>query len=170
MMKPDDPKVKELEALRVAADEAWAAVERQMYAIGYRVGWDAGWRAAQEATTKSLSAQISELEALVRASIPKQAPARPDADFPRLRALLTAADEKRATGALADTLRVISSNPGHRGVELLKIMEASGSPVGERTLRTHLHRLKRAGHIRPINGRWYASGDAPAIAEQGGVP
>jgi hypothetical protein len=67
--------------------------------------------------------------------------------------------ETRDPTANALVLIYITENPGQRGVE---IATAFVGRLPERTVRTALHRLKGAGKIRNVDGRWYTPEATPA--------
>jgi hypothetical protein len=73
--------------------------------------------------------------------------------------------EKRVAGealgnkksAEARVLDAIVLVPGQRGAEVVSLLEATGEPIKERTVRTALFRLKKSGSIGQIDGRWFPS-------------
>ena len=83
--------------------------------------------------------------------------------------------QPRAKSGQAHVLQMIREKPGHRGVDLVQLLEAAGTPVNERTLRTALIRLRQRGAIHQVQDRWYADlslGDMAknADADQMGLP
>jgi hypothetical protein len=56
----------------------------------------------------------------------------------------------------------VYENSGRRGVEIADNFAKTVWRLPERTVRTALHRLKLAGKIRNVDGRWYSTESAPA--------
>lgn len=63
---------------------------------------------------------------------------------------------KRAErGTMSLVLDAITKQPGLRGVELHRWLEARGTPVEERTVRTNLRRLRQDRLVMQRDKRWY---------------
>jgi hypothetical protein len=60
----------------------------------------------------------------------------------------------------------IHENPGKRGVEIANNFEKHIFRLPERTVRTALHRLKKAGKIVVVDGFWYEPDAAPESRRQ----
>jgi hypothetical protein len=132
----------------VAKTKLLTNMVHEIEAAAYRRGFNDGVRAALKAvkglrprqpiadTNGSGLEQTAPLE-----SVAPVAPPQPT------RQLRENSDQMRV-------LKAIQTNPGMRGVEILRALEAVGTPVHERTLRTALARLK-LNHIEQREERWY---------------
>jgi len=60
-----------------------------------------------------------------------------------------------ATKAIALVRETITTKPGLKGVEVFKTLEAQGTPVLERTIRSCLRRLRDSKVIWQRKGKWY---------------
>jgi hypothetical protein len=135
----------------------WVAVTRskllkdvvsEIEAEAYRRGFNDGLRAAVSAV-KGLRPDAHKADAIESISATTNgAGAVQDTPFPNKPNLRENSDQMRV-------LKAIRSNPGMRGVEILRALESAGTPVHERTLRTSLGRLKRNKFIEQREERWY---------------
>jgi hypothetical protein len=60
----------------------------------------------------------------------------------------------RANSDQMRVLKAIRATPGMRGVEIVRALEATGSPIHERTVRTALSRLNDR-YIEQRDDKWY---------------
>ena len=120
-----------LDEARASLQRAIADLEKSAFHFGYDHGFNAGWDAA----VRRFSAMTAE---------------KPDPAVPSLGDMDTSAKDV--------ILRIVQTNPGLRGTEIVAASGVLGAPINERTTRTALHRLKLAGIIRNDDGRWYAVG------------
>lgn len=67
--------------------------------------------------------------------------------------------QRKARGRRAQApklvVSVLEQSPGLRGVDIVKKIQEQGTAVHERTIRTALRRLKKAGVIAQREGKWY---------------
>ncbi len=127
--------------------KALANMVSEIKAAAYQRGFDDGLRAALKAVKglrpehqKSAGANGSQPQPVL--------PVQPQAT----RQLRENSDQMRV-------LQTIRAKPGLRGIEILKSLEAAGTPVHERTLRTALARLKEH-FIEQREERWYEKQEA----------
>jgi hypothetical protein len=121
-----------------------SAIEADAYRRGFNDGLRAAMRAVKglRPTAQHADADAGGAEPLEQPDpVPSEAPPKPP------RQLRENSDQMRV-------LKAIQSSPGMRGVEILRTLEAAGTPVHERTLRTALARLKGT-FIEQREERWY---------------
>lgn len=118
-------------------------------AEAYRRGFNDGLRAAVSAV-KGLRPDAHKAEATETVS-----PSGNGADINQHNTPFANKPNLRENSDQMRVLKAIRSNPGMRGVEILRALEGAGTPVHERTLRTSLGRLKRNKFIEQREERWY---------------
>lgn len=112
----------------------------------------------QEAYARGYAAAIAAVTAAAAAAAPK-APESPAIESPpsngagAVTATLTRGRGRPST-AIASVREAIFEKPGMKGVELVRYLEQRGTPVGERTVRSCLRRLK-GQDARQRRHRWY---------------
>jgi hypothetical protein len=157
----DQRKAKDAEAAENARKQLFAALAAYEEAIREQasfLGWDQGFSVGWKAATKYFQEEAEKArEAMKSAPLAAQRTASLSAHnlF-----LPFGVDDGVApsSGARVIVERYIKANPGLRGVDIAKALSSS---LPERTVRTALHRLKVAGRIKTVDGRWYAGEAAP---------
>lgn len=162
LMRPSDPPERtdskgEKEALdavhqaRETLEKARAGHIQAVFDYGYEVGWNVGFDRGWDAAFESMQRQEASLRAIVKAERPPEPP--------RSVPLPTLAPPKHLTAAELVAV-FISQFPGARGVDIANhFAENPSASIPERTIRTALHRLKKAGSITIEEGRWYPAHD-----------
>ena len=91
------------------------------------------------------------------AALQASAPPAPSGVVISLSGKVPIVDRKRGRPAKAvDLVRdMISSSPGMKGADIARSLDAKGTPVLERTVRSCLRRLRQAKAITQRNGKWY---------------
>jgi hypothetical protein len=136
----------------VAKTKLLTNMVHEIEAAAYRRGFNDGVRASLKAV-KRLRPDVqaggsngSDLNRVVSASA--AIPATSTVSAQPVRQLRENSDQMRV-------LKAIQASPGMRGVEILRALEAAGTTVHERTLRTALARLKYHHFIEQREERWY---------------
>lgn len=133
---------------RRAAIEAINSLEEAALRRGFDAGFLAGWEAGQK-RIREMMAEAAPQAAMTAAVEAKGPPALPEGPtVPTVRAADVVSD-------------IIRSNPGIRGVDIVKAAEDAGHPTLERTVRTALYRMKRDGQIKNLDGKWFAADAVP---------
>jgi hypothetical protein len=112
--------------------------------------------------------------AALQAKAPEMAPINPIADKGGNGANVDSVALQRQRGrpekAISLVKNEIFAEPGLRGVDIVRSLEKKGTPVGDRTVRSALRRLKGAKIAWQRNGKWYSkSKDRPDENEIGEV-
>ncbi|MGJ0533546.1 hypothetical protein [Methylocystis sp.] len=134
----------------------------EAHTIGWEEGFLAGWGGAMKHFQDE--AQKKAREAAMGAK-PPQPPENRGHLYSRLHDLLadSGGTSTARPPAIITVQRFIRRNPGLRGVEIAAALAKS---FPERTVRTALHRLKTAGHIRIEEGRWHPVTPTPPNSSQ----
>jgi hypothetical protein len=119
-----------------------ATAENAVFNMGFEQGFKAGWEAHVEHMTRVFAEQAAARPSTA-APTPPAAPARK---------MPTKLDQPTAKELV---LQVITERPGLRGVDIVKELNKGVTPVAERSVRTALHRLKRARKIKVLRSGWY---------------
>jgi len=150
---PENERDAEQKAARAAALDALHEWERKTF----RQGFDAGWEACNERWRKMLQEATQQVEATA-AVAPTTAQPGHDAN----QRIYLGDDARPAARKAADVVfDVIRSNPGIRGVDIVRATGERGPPLLERTVRTALYRMKRDGLVKNLEARWFAADAAP---------
>ncbi len=141
-MSPDEVQEKLQKFMQQALDSA------------YEAGYKRGWRDACAAAAKAL-------EPLATADVHSDAAAR-------VQVTVTKVPEGEAVsapmqrGAIPEIVfQMIGEKPGMTGVQIVAYAKERGTPLHERSIRTALRRLRLAGRIHTLGGRWYVPGREP---------
>lgn len=129
------------------------ALQKKHNFLGWQTGWDSGWDAAMEHVKKRAS---DNMQAAFADSVPTALE------------LATATTSPPMLTPTANGLvhQFIHENPGKRGVEIADNFSKTVWRLPERTVRTALHRLKKAGKIVVVDGRWYEPDIAPKPSQR----
>jgi hypothetical protein len=130
---------------------AWLPeLETSNFQVGYRNGYAEGFNAGWNAYVQHLNQIImhpGEANRFVYTEMPPvpvtESPPAPPSNMDMV-------------------LEVVIKHPGLRGVEIVQQLEKNLNAVPERSVRTCLHRLKKATKIKIVDGRWYAAEAEPA--------
>jgi hypothetical protein len=121
---------------REKIDRLLAEVDRESYARGWR-----------------------DAIAALQEKAPELAPIDPIADKRGNGAEIDSVACQRQRGrpekAISLVKNEIFGEPGLRGVDIVRSLEKKGTPVGDRTVRSALRRLKGAKTVWQRNGKWY---------------
>jgi len=143
---PDDSQPITSDERRAATVEAikdMVEAGKKLEKAAWHEGFYAGWYAAVEHMTKNAAAAAQR---------------GPAADIQPTEKLQSPPEPPQKTWKPKDlVLGVIMQRPGLRGVDIVTHLKNADTEVHERTVRTALHRLKRAGKIKVVNGRWYSA-------------
>ena len=97
-----------------------------------------GWRDAIAAVTRAAGTLLLPPEEAERQAAGKHPTAAP------------------AAGSNLDrVLTVVRTNPGLKGVEMIKVTHQAGYDIGSESIRTCLHRLAKRGLIENLDGKWF---------------
>ena len=129
----------------VGKNKLLANMVSALEADAYRRGFNDGVRAALKAVKGLRPAKHPPAPAVNGSKVAEPAPVEPPQPVRQLR---ENSDQMRV-------LKTIRTNPGMRGVEILRSLEAARTPVHERTLRTALARLRDNHFIEQKEERWY---------------
>jgi flagellar biosynthesis/type III secretory pathway protein FliH len=134
------------------------AARRKSYLEGWRSGWDQGWNAAMDTIKQHAS------QSMVAALAEQQQTAADNATAPTMAPEITPTASELVH-------QFVHECPGRRGVEIADNFAKTVFKLPERTVRTALHRLKKAGKIVIIDGRWYEpDADIPATTRDAFEP
>jgi hypothetical protein len=153
----------------VAAREAFIAsmrtalkqFEDAIFAKGYREGREAGRKELDEQLNTlgdSLKQVADNLQQTLAKAMAKRAAAQ---------AAVQRAPQEAASGeptAMDHVLFYVTMNPGQRGVDIADALGSIPQPIGERTVRTALFRLRHSKKLMRVGDRWYTAGEG-AVAE-----
>jgi hypothetical protein len=126
----------------VARDQLFDALTNAENAV-FNLGWDQGFKAGWEAHVEHMTRVFAEQAASRPSAIAPSAPPAP---------VSSKIDQPTAKDLV---LQIISDQPGLRGIDIVNELGKGVTPVAERSVRTALHRLKRARKIKNMSGRWY---------------
>lgn len=121
---------------------SFSKVAAQIEAAGFAKGYKQAMRDARREFSAAMERLI---EALVSGEM--SGGSATGAERPKRR--------PRANSDQARVLKIISTNPGLRGVEIVEMLGIGPDAVHERTVRTALSRLKRRGQIQQQDGGWH---------------
>lgn len=162
-MSKTAPRVKRTTEMRLAAQSLDAVIKAvrdlevraidEAFKDGFRSGWEEAFRAMAQ-----VAAEKAGRDAPENFSVPQIRFAEDDAP-PRL--VSVDEDEEHGPSVHDAVYSLIKQRPGLRGVELISILRKDREHVHERTVRTALYRLKKAGKIRVVDGRWYTPRNLP---------
>ena len=138
-------------------NEVIAAVrefERRAAAASFQAGFKAGWEQATKAVEDAFAKMGRNVKIPFNLNVQVKGIAVVDEELdPALFAGKSVSEQ---------VVTLIELRPGLRGVEIFNLLNKSGMTVLERTTRTVLWRLKNAGRIRTMDGRWYSPKSAPS--------
>lgn len=154
---PPPPLEDAREAVLKAMNDLYDAIqvlERSASWHGFLDGWKAGRVDIFDEFKKQFSDNKSSTPPATLSTQPVPPPVA-DVTYTPMRVEVSANDR---------VLRVIETNPGLRGYEIAQLLGRPPGSMRERTVRTALHRLKKAvpPKIKIVDGRWYAADAAPA--------
>ena len=159
---PSPPTPPDRVALQKAARDAVIEAMREWEAASHRRGFGEGWAACNDHWLKLLN----------EATQKTQAGALTITNEAVHVAALGFGTEVRAGYVKASdaVMNIVRGRPGLRGIEIVKAAAEVGQAIHERTVRTALHRMKRGGLIKILEGRWFAADRDPdgLIAGDGG--
>jgi hypothetical protein len=139
------------------------AVKQHHGEVRWGEGFNDGWEAAQEhyeALQKKVESEMRKRVAGAAIAISATAPMP---SRPTILGQIESIVPPPVMPTAAELVeQYISENPGKRGVEIANNFEKHAFRLPERTVRTALHRLKKAEKIKIVDGRWYAAEAAPA--------
>ena len=166
-MAEEAPQVVTWEQRRDTARDAHSNWTRELelvaYQIGYRDGYREGFAAGWQAYSEDLVRRLAETREKPPAS--RQEPAQMAAPLEEETPPARFAPAHPTNNDLV--LQVIKNKPGLRGVEIVQEFQSDDFlPMPERSVRTSLFRLKKAGLIVSRNRRWYPAEEAPADPPQ----
>jgi hypothetical protein len=141
-----------LASLHEARDHFFKALkihEHAIYKLGYEDGYSAGWEAALS--------KLAEIKPAANFS-----PSGPT-DLGHL--LYRQSDEKPTHDTL---LHIVRHNPGFRRQEIVEAARKHLPTITERTVRTALQRMKNAGELQVVDGKWGLSERQAKISSKAG--
>lgn len=150
---PSPPTPPDRVALQKAARDVVFDAMKEWEAASHRRGFDEGWKACNDHWLKLLNEATQKTQAGALTTTTEAA---------QVAALDFENDVRGGHAKASDAvMSIIRDRPGLRGIEIVKAAADVGQAIHERTVRTALHRMKRDGLIKNLEGRWFATGRDP---------
>jgi len=143
-----------------------AAIQKHHGFVEWRSGFKSGWKASREYHEEQIKKSFeSELKASAGVAGPSGVGMLAGVEFMEpypLPSALPPSPPPLTPTANELVHQFVAENPGKRGVEIADNFSKTVWRLPERTVRTALHRLKKAEKILVLEGRWYTPENIPA--------
>lgn len=147
------------QALMAAVIAYAEAIKNDHGLAQWREGFNLGWKSSREHFRTELEStfKIEDAKAGIGGLVAFHA-----IPLPLRTATLSTSSPPTLTPTANDLVhQFIHENPGRRGIEIADNFSKTVWRLPERTVRTALHRLKKAKKIVVVEGRWYTVESAP---------